>query len=52
VSTSSSQGTEKVISKPYIDYRVPPNGLPADNGIQLDVASIRAAHDLAARLNR
>jgi preprotein translocase subunit SecD len=42
----------KVISKAYIDYKLYPNGLPADNGIQVDVASIRAAHDLAARLNR
>jgi preprotein translocase subunit SecD len=42
----------KVISRPYIDYKLFPNGLPADNGIQIDVASIRAAHDLAARLNR
>jgi preprotein translocase subunit SecD len=42
----------KVISEPYIDYHVSPNGLPADNGIQIDVTSIRAAHDLAAKLNR
>jgi preprotein translocase subunit SecD len=41
-----------VISRPYIDYHVSPNGLPADNGIQIDVASIRAPHDLAARLKR
>ena len=42
----------KVISQPYVDYKLFPNGLPADNGIQIDVASIRAAHDLVARLNR
>jgi hypothetical protein len=41
-----------VISQPYIDYKLFPNGLPAYNGIQVDVASLRAAHDLAARLNR
>ena len=42
----------KVISRPYIDYHLNPNGLPADNGIQIDVPSIGTAHDLAARLNR
>ncbi|MGZ4367040.1 MAG: SecDF P1 head subdomain-containing protein [Gaiellaceae bacterium] len=42
----------KVIGAPYIDYHVSPNGLPADNGMQIDVASVRAAHDLAASLNR
>jgi hypothetical protein len=41
-----------VISQPYIDYKLFPNGLPAYYGIQVDVTSLRAAHDLAARLNR
>jgi hypothetical protein len=43
----------RVISKRYIDYHGPPNllRLPA-KGILVDVSSIRAAHDLAARLNR
>ena len=43
----------RVISKRFIDYHVPPNllRLPA-KGILVDVGSIRAAHDLAARLNR
>jgi hypothetical protein len=43
----------RVISKRYIGYRGPPNFLrvPA-KGILVDVASIRGAHDLAARLNR
>ena len=43
----------KVISQPEIVYN--PNGLPVPGpwkGILVDVASIRAAHDLAARLNR
>jgi len=42
-----------VISKRYIGYRGPPNFLrvPA-KGILVDVASIRGARDLAARLNR
>jgi preprotein translocase subunit SecD len=42
----------KLISRPYIDYHVFPNGVPADNGIQMDVTSIRTAHDLAAKLHR
>ena len=41
-----------VISQPYIDYKTFANGHPAFKGILVDVASIRAAHDLAARLNR
>jgi hypothetical protein len=41
----------RVIGKPYIGYHGPPNRLPY-KGIFVDVASIRAAHDLAARLNR
>jgi hypothetical protein len=43
----------RVISKRYIDYHAPPNllRLPA-KGILVDVGSIRAAHDLATRLNR
>jgi hypothetical protein len=43
----------RVISKRYIDYHAPPNllRLPA-KGILVNVGSIRAAHDLAARLNR
>jgi hypothetical protein len=43
----------KVISQPEIVYN--PNGLPLPGpwkGILVDVASIRVAHDLAARLNR
>ncbi len=40
----------RVISKRYIDYHVSPNRVPY-KGILVDVASIRAAHDLAARLN-
>ena len=40
----------RVISKPYVDYHVSPNRVPY-KGILVDVASIRAAHDLAARLN-
>jgi hypothetical protein len=42
----------KVISHPYIDYKTFANGHPAFKGILVDVASIRTAHDLAARLNR
>jgi hypothetical protein len=42
----------KVISQPYIDYKLFRNRRPAWKGILVDVASIRAAHDLAARLNR
>ena len=41
----------RVISKPYVDYHVSPSPLPY-KGIVVDVASIRRAHDLAARLNR
>jgi len=41
----------RVISKPYVDYHVSPNPFPY-KGIVVDVASIRRAHDLAARLNR
>lgn len=41
----------KVISRPYIDYQAIPNGLPADNGIQIDLPSKRAARALAAKLN-
>jgi hypothetical protein len=43
----------RVISKRYVDYHEPPNllRLPA-KGILVDVDSIRAAHDLAARLSR
>ena len=43
----------RVISKRYIDYHATPNllRLPA-KGILVDVGSIRAAHDLAARLSR
>jgi hypothetical protein len=41
----------RVISKPSVDYHGPPNSLPF-KGILVDVASIRRAHDLAARLNR
>ena len=42
----------RVISRPYIDYRVFPNGLPADSGVQIDVRSVRTARDLVNRLNR
>ena len=42
----------KVISQPYIDYKLFRNRRLAWKGILVDVASIRAAHDLAARLNR
>jgi hypothetical protein len=42
----------KVISQPYIDYQLSPNGIPANSGIQIDVTSPGAAHDLAAKLNR
>jgi hypothetical protein len=42
----------KVISQPYIDYHRFPNGLPADNGIEIDVRSIHAARELAPKLNR
>jgi len=41
----------RVIGKPSIGYHVSPNRLPY-KGILVDVASIRAAHDLAASLNR
>jgi preprotein translocase subunit SecD len=41
----------KVISRPYIDYRSSPNGIPADNGIQIDLPSRRAARALAAKLS-
>jgi hypothetical protein len=41
----------RVISKPYIGYQGSPNRLPY-KGILVDVASIRAAHDLAARPER
>jgi preprotein translocase subunit SecD len=42
----------KLISQPYIDYKLFRNPPLAWKGILVDVASIRAAHDLAARLNR
>jgi hypothetical protein len=41
-----------VISQPYIDYKLFRYRRLAWKGILVDVASIRAAHDLAARLNR
>jgi hypothetical protein len=41
----------RVISKLYVDYHVSPSPFPY-KGIVVDVASIRRAHDLAARLNR
>jgi preprotein translocase subunit SecD len=40
-----------VISRPYIDYHATPNGIPADNGIQIDLPSRRAARALAANVN-
>ena len=42
----------KVISAPYIDYHLFPNGLSAKSGIVMDVPSKRVARDLAAKLNR
>jgi hypothetical protein len=42
----------KVISQPYIDYHRFPNGVPGDSGIEIDVRSIGAARELAAKLNR
>jgi len=41
----------KVLSRPYVDYHLFPTGLPAQNGIQVNLSSNRAAHDLVAKLN-
>jgi preprotein translocase subunit SecD len=43
----------QVYAAPYIDYRVNPDGIPADNGIQFDgLASLDEARKLARALRR
>jgi hypothetical protein len=41
----------KLMTRPYIDYHLFPNGLPPDAGIEINTPSKRAARDLAAQLN-
>jgi preprotein translocase subunit SecD len=40
----------RVKSRPYIDYRVNPNGIPGDSGIQIDLPSRSECETLARRL--
>ena len=43
----------QVYAAPYIDYRINPNGIPADNGIQFDgLASLGETRKLARALRR
>ena len=42
----------KVVGRPYIDYHRFPNGLPANEGIEINGLSMRASRELAAKLTR
>ena len=42
----------RVVTRPYIDYRLFPNGLPGNNGIEINgLPSMKAARRLAKELN-
>jgi hypothetical protein len=40
----------KVFSRPWIDYRVNPDGLPGDSGIEIDLSRLAVAQRLAKEI--
>ena len=41
---------DEVYASPYIDFNLNPDGIPGDNGMQLDVPTLRKARELARSL--